>query len=125
MTQQLLDMHRGNPGGHEMRGIGMPESVRSSTHIKPGGVPVKSDELLNGTDREMTAYPIIEERSLRGLRQTKLIVEGENFANAFLGHLIERDNTAARPFANGSGEMEIISRLAIIGSPQNLSKIVR
>ena len=125
MTQQLLNVNCGNPGGNQVRGIGVTESVRSGANIKPSGVPVKSNELLNRTNRKMTAYPIIEERSLRGLRQTKLIVEGENFANAFLGHLIERDNTAARPFANGSGEMEIISRLAIIGSPQNLSKIVR
>ena len=125
MTQQLLDMNRWNPGGHEVRGVRMTESVRSGANIQPRSIPVKSDEKLNGTNRERTALTILKQRSLGALRKTKLIVEGENFANAFLGHLIERDNTAARPFANGSGEMEIISRLAIIGSPQNLSKIVR
>ncbi len=97
----------------------MTESVRSSTHIKPGGVPVKSDELLNATNREMTTQTIIEERSLRGLRKPKLIIEGENFANALLSHLIERDNPAARPFANCSGKMEIITGLAVVRDQTN------
>ena len=114
MTQQLLNMNRGHPGGNQVRGIGMTESVRSGADIQPSGVPVKSNELLNGTDREMTAQPIVEERSLRGLRKRELIIEGENFPNALLGHLIKRDNPAARPFANCSGKMEIISGLAIV-----------
>ena len=114
MTQQLLDMHRGNPGGHEMRGIGMPESVRSSTHIKPGGVPVQRNEQLNATNREMPAQPIIEERGLRGLREPELIFEGKNFPNALLSDLIKRNNPTARPFAKSSREMKIISGLAIM-----------
>ena len=114
MTQQLLHVNCGNPSGNQVRGVGMTESVRSGANIQPRSIPVKSDKLLNGPNREMTAQPIVEERSLRGLRQTKLIVEGENFANAFLGHLIERDNTAARPFANGSGEMKKTTGLTVI-----------
>ena len=70
MTQQLLDMNRWNPGGHEVRGVRVTESVRSGADIKPGSIPVESNELLNAPNREMTAQPIIEERSLRGLRQT-------------------------------------------------------
>ena len=48
MTQQFLNMHCGNPGGHKMRGVRMTESVRSSPDIQPRSIPVKSDELLNG-----------------------------------------------------------------------------
>ena len=119
MTEKFLNMHRWNPGGHKMRSVRVTESVRSSADIQPRSIPVKSDELLNATNREMTAYPIIEERSLRGLRQTKLIIESENFTNALLSDLIERDNPAARPFANGSGEMKKTTGLTVTGNQTN------
>lgn len=114
MTEKFLNMHRWNPGGHEMRGVRVAESVRSGTDIKPSGIPIKSDELLNGPNAEMTAQPIIKERSLRRLRKTKLIIEGENFANALLSDLIKRNNTATRTLVNCSGEMKIIARLTIM-----------
>ena len=114
MTEKFLNMNCGNPGGHEMRGVRMAESMRSSADIQPRSIPVKSNELLNRPNTEMTAQPIIEERGLRGLREPELIFESENFADTFLGDLIERDDPTTRPFANSGGEMKIIAGLTIM-----------
>ncbi len=115
MTQQLLHVNCGNPSGNQVRGVGMTESVRSGANIQPRSIPVKSDKLLNGPNREMTAQPIVEERSLRGLRKRELIFEGKDFPNTLLSHLIERNNSTARPLANCSGEMKKTTGLTIMG----------
>ena len=108
-------MNCGHPGGNQVRGIGVTEGVRSGPHIQPRGVPVQCDEKLNGPNGEMTAPAVLEERGLRGLRKAELIVESEDLADTFLGHLIERDNPAARALTDGGGEMKVVAGLAIMG----------
>ena len=113
VAQNLLDADRRDAGGHQLRGVAVPEGVRGGPHIESGLFPVACHQVLDGANREWSVAPVLKERSGRRGGEASRGVEGEKLADAALGDGVEGHHAAARAFADRRGEVEILPGLAI------------
>jgi hypothetical protein len=106
--------------------------VGGGPHIKPRLFPVVSHQLLNGAHREWPVAAVLEQRrGRRGGPWCRLTVEapsgveGEQLADARLGNRVEGHHAAARAFADGRGEVEILPGNARPSGNASLSNAVQ
>ena len=119
MPQHLLDEDRGNASGHHVRGRRVAERVGSGANIEPGLFPIVGHQLLDGADRQRAVAAVLEERRGRRGGQAASGVEGEQLADAGLGFVVERHHAAARPFADGRGQVKKLPGRAIVRDEVN------
>ena len=84
----------------QLGGVGVPQGVGRSPHIKPRLFPIHCHQLLDRPNREMPAQLILEQRPIRRDTEPDLLVEGQKLHDTDLSHFVERDNPAARVFAD-------------------------
>ena len=112
VAEQLLYVGGGDAGGHQVGGMGVAEGVGGGPDIEAGLFPVVLDDLLHAAHRERAVAAILEERGRRRGGEAPRGVEGEELADARLGDGVEGHYAAARAFADGRGEVEILTGLA-------------
>lgn len=95
MPQNLLDVHRGNAGGHHVSGCRMTKTVRSGPHVEPGLFPVVRHQQLHAAHREQTVVAVLKQGRGRCGGQAPSGVEGEQLADAGLGFVVQWHHAAA------------------------------
>jgi hypothetical protein len=81
--------------------------------VETGFFAVTGHQLLNRSDRQRPVTPILKEwrRGSRG--KATRVVEGDDLADAGLGHPVERNYPTPGSFADRRRQVEILARLAI------------